>query len=270
MDNRTADTTTQVKTLVASPLLITEIEDKYKDLADKYPNAADLEFRTLSSTWRELGLSAKAIGLLGLLAYWSARNMDYDGYSVARINPIWIARKLGYAEKQASRHVKQIKALLLELHHAELIEIVPDHVTKTQTVKIINAKDQANGFAKLYAPTIHTIFEQSKDMTTLNRVAIYVAMRSITFENTNATMTKTPNYLANMLGLSVKTVQKHLEWLRDSGALCWFKLVLDNEYHTVKYVYSDPVNVKDLTKWTIDHLIVKDPRMKHYIAKVVA
>lgn len=270
MDNRTADTTTQVKTLVASPLLITEIEDKYKDLADKYPNAADLEFRTLSSTWRELGLSAKAIGLLGLLAYWSARNMDYDGYSVARINPIWIARKLGYAEKQASRHVKQIKALLLELHHAELIEIVPDHVTKTQTVKIINAKDQANGYCKLYGPTIRAILEQSKDMTTLNRVAIYVAMRSITFENTNATMTKTPNYLANMLGLSVKTVQKHLEWLRDSGALCWYKLVLANEYHTVKYVYADPVNAKDLTKWTIDHLIVQDPRMKHYIAKVVA
>ena len=269
MTNRTADTTKQVKTLVASPLLITEIEDKYKDLADKY-NAADLEFRTLSNTWQER-VSAKAIGLLGLLAYWSARNMDFDGYSVARINPIWIARKLGYAEKQASRHVKQIQALLLELHHAELIKINrPDKQTKTQTIKIINAKDQANGYCKLYSPTIHTILEQSKDMTTLNRVAIYVAMRSITFENTNATMTKTPNYLANMLGLSVKTVQKHLTWLRDSGALCWFKLVLDNEYHTVKYVYSDPVNAKDLTAWTIDHLIVKDPRMKHYIAKVVA
>lgn len=269
MDNRTADNTEQVKTMVAIPLLITDIEDKYKDLAAKY-NAADLQFRTLSSTWRELGLSAKAIGLLGLLAYWSSRNMDYDGYSVARINPLWIARKLGYAKNQASRHVQQIKDLLLELRHAELIEIVPDHVTKTQTVKIINAKDQANGYAKLYSPTIHTILDQSKDMTTLNRVAIYVAMRSITFENTNATMTKTPNYLANMLGLSVKTVQKHLTWLRDSGALCWYKLVLDNDYHTVKYVYSDPVNAKDLTKWTIDHLIVQDPRMKHYIAKVVA
>lgn len=264
----TADTTKQVKTLVASPLLITEIEDKYKDLADKY-NAADLEFRTLSNTWQER-VSAKAIGLLGLLAYWSSRNMDFDGYSVPRINPIWIARKLGYAEKQASRHVDQIKALLLELHHAELIQIVPDHVTKTQTVKIINAKDQANGYCKLYSPTIHTILEQSKDMTTLNRVAIYVAMRSITFENTNATMTKTPNHLAKMLGLSVKTVQKHLVWLREHNAVCWYKLVLDNEYHTVKYVYSDPVNVKDLTKWTIDHLIAKDPRLKHYIAKVVA
>lgn len=269
MTNRTADTTKQVKTLVASPLLITEIEDKYKDQAAKYPNAADLEFRTLSNTWQER-VSAKAIGLLGLLAYWSARNMDYDGYSVARINPKWIARKLGYAEKQASRHTKQIQELLLELHHAELIKIVPDHVTKTQTVRIINAKDQANGYCKLYSPTIRAILDQSKGMATLNRVAIYVAMRSITFENTNATMTKTPNYLAKMLGLSVKTVQKHLEWLRDSGALCWYKLVLANEYHTVKYVYSDPVNVKDLTAWTIDHLVVKDPRMKHYIAKVVA
>ena len=268
MTTETADTTEQVKTLAASPLLITEIEDKYKDQAAKY-NAADLQFRTLSNTWRER-VSAKAIGLLGLLAYWSARVMDYDEYSVARINPIWIARKLGYAKNQASRHTKQIKDLLLELHHAELIEIVPDHTTKTQTVKIINEKDQANGYAKLYSPTIHTILDQSKDMTTLNRVAIYVAMRSITFENTNATMTKTPTYLANMLNLSVKTVQKHLEWLRDSGALCWYKLVLDNEYHTVKYVYSDPVNVKDLTAWTIDHLVVKDPRMKHYIAKVVA
>lgn len=33
MTNETiADTTEQVKTMVASPLLITEIEDKYKDL----------------------------------------------------------------------------------------------------------------------------------------------------------------------------------------------------------------------------------------------
>ena len=270
MDNRTADNTEQVKTMVAIPLLITDIEDKYKDLAAKYPSSKDLEFRTLSNTWRELGLSAKAIGLLGLLAYWSSSNMDYDGYSVARINPIWIARKLGYAEKQASRHTKQIQQLLLELHHAELIKIRPDHATKTQTIEIINEKDQANGYCKLYSPTIHTILDQSKGMAMLYNMAIYVAMRSITFENTNATMTKTPTYLATMLGLSVTTAQKHLVWLRDHNAVCWYKLVLDNEYHTVKYVYSDPVNAKDLTKWTIDHLIVQDPRMKHYIAKVVA
>lgn len=271
MTNETiADTTEQVKTMVASPLLITEIEDKYKDLLDQYPSSKDLQFRTLSNTWRELGLSAKAIGLLGLLAYWSSRLIDYDEYSVPRINPIWIARKLGYAKNQASRHTKQIQALLLELHHAELIQIVPGHVTKTQTVKIINAKDQSNGYSKLYSPTIKTILEQSKDMAMLYRVAIYVAMRSITFENTNATMTKTPTYLANMLNLSVTTVQKHLAWLREHNAVCWYKLVLANEYHTVKYVYSDPVNVKDLTKWTIDHLIAKDPRLKHYITKVVA
>lgn len=264
------DNTEQVKTMVAIPLLITDIEDKYKDLAAKYPNAADLPYRTLSNTWRELGLSAKAIGLLGLLAYWSSSNMDYDGYSVARINPKWIARKLGFAEKQASRHTKQIQELLLELHHSELIKIRPDHATKTQTIEIINEKDQANGYCKLYSPTIHTILDQSKGMAMLYDMAIYVAMRSITFESTNATMTKTPTYLATMLGLSVTTAQKHLVWLREHNAVCWYKLVLDNEYHTVKYVYSDPVNAKDLTAWTIDHLIVKDPRMKHYIAKVVA
>lgn len=270
MDNETAETTTeQIKTMVAIPLLIDEISDKYKDLADQYQSVKGLQFRTLSSTWRE-SVSAKAIGLLGLLAYWSSRNMDFDEYSVARINPKWIARKLGYAEKQASRHVKQIQALLLELHHAELIKIRPDHTTKTQTIEIVNEKDQANGYCKLYSPAIRTILDQSKGMATLYRVAIYVAMRSITFESTNATMTKTPTYLATMLGLNVTTVQRHLAWLRDSGALCWYKLVLDNEYHTVKYVYADPINVKDLTKWTIDHLIAKDPRLKHYIAKVVA
>ncbi|MDF9446167.1 hypothetical protein P5Z58_13585, partial [Limosilactobacillus mucosae] len=81
-------------------------------------------------------------------------------------------------------------------------------------VKIINSEDKSNGFAKLYSPTISTILEQSKGMATLYRVAIYVAMRSITFESTNATMTKTPTYLASMLNLSVTTVQNHLKWLR--------------------------------------------------------
>lgn len=269
MDNKTADTTEQIKTMVAIPLLIDEISDKYKDLKAKYPSTKDLQYRTLSSTWREQ-VSAKAIGLLGLLAYWSSNNMDYDNYAVARINPIWIARKLGYAEKQASRHTKQIQQLLLELHHAELIKIRPDHATKTQTIEIINEKDQANGYCKLYSPAVQVIIEQSKGMAMLYNMAIYVAIRSITFESTNATMTRTPTNLGSMLDLSVTTVQKHLAWLRDHGALCWYKLVLANEYHTVKYVYADPVNVKDLTAWTIDHLIAKDPRLKHYIAKVVA
>lgn len=268
MDNETAETTKQVKTMLASPLMLEEITDKYKDLKAKYPNVKGLEYRTLSSTWKER-VSAKAIGLLGLLAYWSSRGMDYDGYAVARINPLWIAKRLGYGS-QASRHTKQIQQLLLELHHAELIEIKPDHTTKTQTVKIINSEDKSNGFAKLYSPTISTILDQSKGMATLYRVAIYVAMRSITFESTNATMTKTPTYLASMLNLSVTTVQNHLKWLREHNAICYYKLVLANEYHTVKYVYSDPVNVKDLTEWTMHHLVISDPRQKKHITKVVA
>ena len=98
MTNRTADTETkQIQAVKACPMSQDEIYDKYKALAVKYNSESvkDLQYRTLSNTWQELGLSVKAIGLLGLLAYWSSRNMDYTGYTVARISPLWIAKRLG-------------------------------------------------------------------------------------------------------------------------------------------------------------------------------
>ncbi|MDF9444006.1 hypothetical protein P5Z58_02490, partial [Limosilactobacillus mucosae] len=175
------------------------------------------------------------------------------GYTVARISPLWIAYKLGYAKDQASRHVDQIKSLLLELHKADLIEINKlNKQTKTQTIKIVNAKDQSKGFAKLYSPAIQVILEQSKGMAMLYNMAVYVAMRSITFEtNRYKVMAKTPTYLASMLNLSVSTVQSHLKWLRDHNAICWFKLIVNNDYRSVKYVYADPVNVADLVPYVM-------------------
>lgn len=278
MTEKTADTK-QIQALKACPLSQDEIYKKYEYLVAKYPNSdSDNEhepYRTLSNTWRELGLSAKAVGLLGLLAYWSARNMDYQGYAVARISPLWIAYKLGYAKSQATRHVDQIKALLLELHKADLITIKPDKQTKTQTVKIVNAKDQSKGFAKLYSPAIQVILEQSKGMAMLYNMAIYVAMRSITFEtNQYKVMAKSPTYLASMLELGVSTVQNHLKWLRDHNALCWFKMIVNNDYHSVKYVYADPVNVADLAPYVMSQWTLKRKKRTNIwinkITKVVA
>jgi DNA-binding CsgD family transcriptional regulator len=269
-NTETAANTKQIKALKACPMSQNEIYNKYEALAAKYPNSDNEPYRTLSNTWKELGLSAKAIGLLGLLAYWSSRNMDCKGYSVARITPLWIAYKLGYAKDQASRHVKQIKALLLELHHAELVEIRPDKQTSTQTIKIVNAEDQSKGFAKLYSPAIRVILEQSKRMAILYRVAIYVAIRSITFEtNKYKVTTKSPTYLAVMLGLSVSTVQSHLGWLRDHNAVCWFKLIVNNRYRSVKYVYADPVNVADLAPCIMDLWSLKPNRPNNMITKAV-
>lgn len=280
MTNRTADTETkQIQAVKACPLSQDELYNKYEYLVAKYnsDSVKDLEYRTLSNTWRELGLSAKAIGLLGLLAYWSSRNMDYTGYTVARISPLWIAYKLGYAKDQASRHVDQIKALLLELHKADLIEINKlNKQTKTQTIKIVNAKDQSKGFAKLYSPAIQVILEQSKGMAMLYNMAVYVAMRSITFEtNRYKVMAKTPTYLASMLNLSVSTVQSHLKWLRDHNAICWFKLIVNNDYRSVKYVYADPVNVADLVpyvmnQWTLKKRNKRTNEWTNLITKVVA
>lgn len=74
MTNETVADTKQIKALKACPMSQDEIENKYKGLAAKYPNAADLPYRTLSNTWRELGLSAKAIGRrTGALLTWTVR-----------------------------------------------------------------------------------------------------------------------------------------------------------------------------------------------------
>lgn len=196
--------------------------------------------------------------------------MDCKGYSVARINPLWIAKRLGYAKIQATRHTKQIKDLLLELYHADLIHIVPDKQTSTQTIKIVNATDQSKDFAKLYSPAIRVILEQSKGMAMLYDMAVYVALRSITFEtNEYKVTTKSPTYLAAMLNMSVSTVQSHLAWLRDHNALAWFKVIVNNNYRSVKYVYADPVNVADLAPYVMDLWSLKPNRHTNEITKVV-
>lgn len=272
--------TTQSNTIAQPPMTAKAIKDKYKDLMDQYPaiNVGKVPYRTLTHLWQFYDLNAKQLGLLGLLAYWSAYTIDQQEYNVPRISPLWIAKRLGYAKDQASRHVKQIKQLLLELHQLELIQIVPDHATKTQTILIDHDQDHATGFSKLYAPTIQTILDQSKGMTTLYRVALYVAIRTSTYETgpTNVpVMDYPPSYLAKMLGTSTSTIQRHLAWLRDHGAICYYQCVMNNVYHTVKYIYSDPVNVGALVPWIMDHIVTKpskpDPYADtHLITKVVA
>lgn len=274
-------TTKQHDTIAQPPMTAKAIKSKYKDLMDQYPavSVGKVPYRTLTHLWQFYDLNAKQLGMLGLLSYWSAYTIDAEEYNVPRISPLWIAKRLGYAKNQASRHVQQIKDLLLELHELELIKIVPDHATKTQTILIDHSQDRVGGgFSKLYNPTIATILAESKGMTTLYRVAVYVAIRASTYETgpTNVpVMDYSPRYLAKMLGTSTSTIQRHLAWLRDHNAICYYQCVMNNVYHTVKYVYSDPVNVGALVPYIIDHIVTKpskpDPDANTtLITKVVA
>lgn len=274
-------TTKQHDTIALPPMTAKQIKAKYKELTDQYPvvNVGQVPYRTLTHLWQFYDLNAKQLGMLGLLSYWSAYTIDYEEYNVARISPIWIAKRLGYAKDQASRHVQQIKDLLVELHEFGLIKIVPDHATKTQTILIDHDQDRVGGgFSKLYAPTISTILAESKGMTTLYRVALYVAIRASIYETgpTNVpVMDYSPSYLAKMLGTSTSTIQRHLAWLRDHNAICWYQCVMNNVYHTVKYVYSDPVNVAHLVPWIMNRIVEPNSKPDPYgetqlIAKVVA
>lgn len=277
----TKQSNTQGNVIAQPPMTAKAIKAKYKDLTDQYPaiNVGKVPYRTLTHLWQFYDLNAKQLGMLGLLSYWSAYTIDQEEYNVPRISPLWIAKRLGYAKNQASRHVQQIKDLLVSLHELELIKIVPDHATKTQTILIDHSQDRVGGgFSKLYAPTIQTILDQSKGMTTLYRVAVYVAIRASTYETgpTNVpVMDYPPTYLAKMFGTSTSTVQRHLAWLRDHNAICWYQCVMNNVYHTVKYIYADPVNVGALVPWIMDH-IDKDPSkpdpdaQTSWITKVVA
>lgn len=271
------NTTKQHDTIALAPMSAKQIRDKYKSLVDQYPvnQAGKVQYRTLSNEC--LAASAKAIGLAGLLAYWSAFDLVKESYIVPRITPLWIAKRLGYVKSQASRHVDKIQELLDELAEWDQIQIDQDDQTDTQTITIAKDHDRLNSFSKIYAPTISTILAESKGMTTLYRVAIYVAIRSITYEvgplNTPV-YAYPPSYLAEQLGMATSTVQKHLAWLRDHGALCYYQCVMANVYHTVKYIYSDPVNVGALVPYIIDHIdpeqTSKPTRRTRYIAKVVA
>ena len=273
----TDNTTKQSNTIALAPMSAKQIKDKYSDLVAQYPvdKAGKVQYRTLSNEC--LAASAKAIGLAGLLAYWSAYDLAQESYIVPRITPLWIAKRLGYVKSQASRHTERIQELLDELAEWQQIEIDQDDQTDTQTITIAKDHDRLNSFSKIYAPTISTILAQSKGMTTLYRVAIYVAIRSITYEvgplNTPV-YAYPPSYLAEQLGMATSTVQKHLAWLRDHGALCYYQCVMANMYHTVKYIYSDPVNVGALVPYIIDHIdpeqTSKPTRRTRYISKVVA
>lgn len=251
------NTTEQRNTIAQAPMSAKQIKDKYKNLVAQYPvdQAGKVQYRTLSNEC--LAASAKAIGLAGLLAYWSAYDLVQESYIVPRITPLWIAKSLGYAKSQATRHTDQIQELLNELVEWQQIQIDQDNQTDTQTITIAKDHDRLNSYAKIYAPTISTILAQSKGMATLYRVAIYVAIRSITYEigplNTPV-YAYPPSYLAEQLGMATSTVQHHLAWLRDHGAICYYQCVMANVYHTVKYIYADPVNVAALVPYIIDHI----------------
>lgn len=271
------NTTKQSDTIALAPMSAKQIRDKYRDLAAQYPvdQAGKVQYRTLSNEC--LFASAKAIGLAGLLAYWSAYDLVKECYIVPRITPLWIAKRLGYAKSQASRHVDQIQELLNELVEWQQIQIDQDNQTDTQTITIAKDHDRLNSYSKIYASTISTILAESKGMATLYRVAIYVAIRSITYEigplNTPV-YAYPPSYLAEQLGMATSTVQHHLAWLRDHGAICYYQCVMANVYHTVKYIYADPVNVAQLAPYILDHIdpepSSKPTRRTRYIAKVVA
>ncbi|MCD5424062.1 hypothetical protein [Limosilactobacillus fermentum] len=102
------------------------------------------------------------------------------------------------------------------------------------------------GFSKIYASTYQAILDQSHGIATLNRLAVYLGIRSMIFEgekggpNDNVVYKGRGNgWIAELVNLPVATVRNVIQWLIDGEIMAWNLVVNRNQYHNKHYYLAE-------------------------------
>ena len=205
------------------------------------------------------GVTTQAIGMYAYLAMKSARCMQFGDKLVwQNASYAFIANDLQIAPNNYVA-AKEIKSLIQELKDAGYIKT--NHfkwVDEKWFNVILTPTDKTDGFAKVYPNVFNQLLKRSKGLNTLKRLALYVAMRSCIFDNTESSKVvgATPSYLGSLTGYSASTVFKQFAWMRKHNVVAYYHVKLNDANRTTKYYYADINDHKILTK------VIKD-RIKH-------
>lgn len=210
-------------------------------------------------------LSSRAYGLLVILAMQAGQIPAVDNERVIeRVSETTILRWLGIKN---SNQRPLIHDLLEELEEAEVITIDGDCIKlEFPPIQFVEG-----GFSKIYASTYQAILDQSHGIVTLNRLAVYLGIRSMIFEgekggpNDNVVYRGQGNsWIAELVALPVATVRNTVRWLIDGEIMAWNLVVNRNEYHNKHYYLAEQFQAERLVSWICAEL--KDGKLLRVVA----
>lgn len=213
----------------------------------------------------DLELSSRAYGLLVILAMQAGRVPAVDNERVIeRVSETTILRWLGIKN---SNQRPLIHDLLEELEEAEVITIDGDCIKlEFPPIHLVEG-----GFCKIYASTYKTILDQSHGIATLNRLAVYLGIRSMIFEgekggpyNNVVYKGRGNGWIAELVNLPVATVRNVIQWLIDGEIMAWNLVVNRNEYHNKHYYLAEQFQAERLVSWICAEL--KDGKLLRVVA----
>lgn len=127
----------------------------------------------------EAGISSRALGLLTMLAM-NSNTLPTSGKKrvVVRVKPSTVLDWLGIENRG---QIKTIRDLFSELENVNLIKVNDKEIE----LLFPPIGDVEGGFCKVYTCTYKRILERSNSIVALNRLAVYVGIRSLLYEDKN-------------------------------------------------------------------------------------
>lgn len=216
------------------------------DLYEKEPGA----WGWIPKSVFDIDLSSRAYGLLVILAMHSGQVPAADNERVIeRVSETTILRWLGIKN---SNQRPLVHDLLEELEEAEVITIAGDRIKlEFPPIKLVEG-----GFCKIYASTYQAILDQSHGIATLNRLAVYLGIRSVIFEGEKGGpydnvvyMGRGNGWIAELVDLPRATVRNTIRWLIDGDIMAWNLVVNCNQHHNKHYYLAEKFQAERLVSW---------------------
>lgn len=199
----------------------------------------------------DAGISSRALGLLTMLAMNSNTLPVSDNKRVvSRVKPTTILDWLGIENRG---QIKTIRDLFSELESAGLIKINDDEIE----LVFPPIGDAKGGFCKVYAGTYKRILEHSHGVVALNRLAVYVGVRSLLFEDRSGEGGRFWNvvfhhrsngWISELVDLPQTTVKKIIDWFIANDIFAWNLVQNYNKYHNKVYYLSEFHHARSLVE----------------------
>lgn len=199
----------------------------------------------------DAGISSRALGLLTMLAMNSNTLPISDKRRVvSRVKPTTILDWLGIRNRGQS---STIRLLLSELENAGLIKINDDEIE----LIFSSISNVEGGFCKVYTVTYKRILEHSYGVVALNRLAVYVGIRSLLYEDKNGEggtfwnvvyHHRSSAWIGEVVDLPEATVKKIIDWFIADDILAWNLVQNYNKYHNKVYYLSEFHHARSLVE----------------------
>lgn len=199
----------------------------------------------------DTGISSRALGLLAMLAMNSNTLPVSDKKRVvSRVKPTTILDWLGIENRG---QLSTIRILLSELEKADLIKINDDEIE----LVFPSISNVEGGFCKVYTGTYKRILEHSHGVVALNRLAVYIGIRSLLYEDKNGEggtfwnvvfHHRSSDWIGELVDLPQTTVKKIIDWFIANDIVAWNLVQNYNKYHNKVYYLSEFHHARSLVQ----------------------